>query len=217
VRQAPQKEFHQAMLIACLVAIFKGSFDRRQQEIMDRYFQGARLEQEILVVTSRGMGKTWSVAMFVAALLMCVPCIDVAVFAQGQKSSDAVITLFLKFLKAHPRGGDIIIAEGHDHILLRGPRVSGRRLCTGCLRGVLPRQVVSHASWSDNIHPTPINALPTPAAAGGHRAVQQLILPNPNIRANAVALAKVPSGCDEIVLRWRRRRRRRQLWWLRRR
>jgi hypothetical protein len=109
------------MLIACLVAIFKGSFDRRQQEIMDRYFQGARLEQEILVVTSRGMGKTWSVAMFVAALLMCVPCIDVAVFAQGQKNSDAVITLVLKFLKAHPRGGDIIIAEGHDHILLRGP------------------------------------------------------------------------------------------------
>ena len=46
--------------------------------------------------------------MFIATLLMCVPGIDIAVFAQGQKNSDAVITLVRKLLEAHPRGAPMI-------------------------------------------------------------------------------------------------------------
>jgi hypothetical protein len=53
--------------------------------------------------------------------------------------------------------------RGSDDFLVF-PYISGRRLCTGCSGGVLPRQAVGHASRGDIVHPMPM-VHPTPMAA----------------------------------------------------
>ena len=52
----------------------------------------------MLVCTPRRFGKTWSVAMFVAALLYCVPNMWISVFSTGQRASSSLLDLAHKFV-----------------------------------------------------------------------------------------------------------------------
>jgi hypothetical protein len=125
VRQPLQKTMHEAMLIATLDSIYESSFDaRHQREIMERFFSGAPHEPELLIVAPRRVGKTWSVAIFIAACLLCIPGVDIAVFEKEEEGSvnySAVITLTRQLLSAHPRGGAMLARVTVKKMIMHPP------------------------------------------------------------------------------------------------
>ena len=54
--------------------------------------------QRVLVCTPRRFGKTWAVAMFIAALIYCVPNMWISVFSTGQRASSSLLDLTHKFV-----------------------------------------------------------------------------------------------------------------------
>jgi len=56
-------------------------------------------QQETLVVMPRRAGKTWSMAMFCAAMLLVCPDIEISVFATGQRTAGKLLKLIVKMLR----------------------------------------------------------------------------------------------------------------------
>lgn len=119
IRAPHQRIWHRDMLNAALVAIYGPQFRLRRAEILARHGWDD-MRQELIFVTARGVGKTWSVAIFVAAMLICVPNMTIAVFAQGQDNANAVITLVTSFVMAHPRGRAMVERRAARWLRLRG-------------------------------------------------------------------------------------------------
>lgn len=74
------------------------------------------------MVTSRGMGKTWSVAMFCAVMMICIPGIQITVFAVGQYTANKMVTLTKQFLQRHPEGRELLGGrQSAESVVLQGP------------------------------------------------------------------------------------------------
>jgi hypothetical protein len=131
VRAPHQKDFHHAMVNAALVSIYGDGFATREREVLDRHGWRA-LEQELLVTTARGVGKTWCVAMFVAAMLICVPNVTIAVFAQVRARAPAR-TLARAFTHP-PRRANATVMPSSSSCSSLSWRT--RRAPTCCRRGV---------------------------------------------------------------------------------
>ena len=57
-----------------------------------------KLQQEVLIVMPRRRGKTYSVAMAAAAVILCVPGCSVAVFSTGERIAHALMKVVLSFI-----------------------------------------------------------------------------------------------------------------------
>lgn len=79
IRSADQIQFHEAFLQACLPKIYGSDWDLHSLRVM-REFDIKRIRYEVLAMTPRRWGKTWSVATFVLALLLNVPGIKICIF-----------------------------------------------------------------------------------------------------------------------------------------
>lgn len=86
IRSQPQIDMHQAYIAACLPKIFQETWQRDSDAIKRRYGV-QKLEQEVLVLAPRRSGKTVSVGMFCAALLVSVPSLEISIFATAQRTA----------------------------------------------------------------------------------------------------------------------------------
>eukprot|EP00854_Cymbomonas_tetramitiformis_P000187 gene189-327_t len=90
-RTNSQKQFHKAFLGATLAHIYGAvDFERHRTRILAQN-NLSDPSFEVLVVTPRRWGKTTSVAMFVAALLLSVADMWVSVFSTGQRASSSLL------------------------------------------------------------------------------------------------------------------------------
>lgn len=120
-RHDTQKLWHWHIIAACLPHIYKRDWSRARNRVL-KSMGIDRLRSEVLVMTSRRAGKTWSIAMFVASVLLCVPGLRVVVISTGGRASG-------KLMKASACAG------GHGRVLKSGrtgsdslhPSNSGRR------------------------------------------------------------------------------------------
>jgi hypothetical protein len=71
---------------------------------------------EVLVRTPRRMGKTVSVAMFVAAVLENCPGIKICIFSTGQRASSGLMSEIKKLLKKIPNGTERIVKETQEEL-----------------------------------------------------------------------------------------------------
>ena len=101
--------------------IYGKDFDASAQRILE-VNDWERFQQEVLIVTARGIGKTWSVAMFVAALLMRCPAISISVFAVAKRAAVNMIHLIDQMVTSHPEGRDMVITpRSAERLRLQGP------------------------------------------------------------------------------------------------
>lgn len=101
--------------------IYGKDFDASAQRILEAN-RWERFQQEVLIVTARGIGKTWSVAMFVAALLMHCPAISISVFAVAKRAAVNMIRLIDQMASSHPTGrGMVVTPRSAERLRMRAP------------------------------------------------------------------------------------------------
>jgi hypothetical protein len=107
-----------------------------QERILHQYGI-SKLQQESLVVMPRRSGKTWSMAMFCAAMLLVCSDIEISVFATGQRTASKLLKLMTKMLKSAVEfiGGDSFkfLQQNKEAVVLLGPDKT-ERTC-GCYPG----------------------------------------------------------------------------------
>lgn len=77
-----------------------------------------KVRPEVLVVTPRRYGKTWSIAMFVASVLLNVPGIKVAVFSTGHRASNWLMMKVAKFINDIEGGGERICRQNQEQLFV---------------------------------------------------------------------------------------------------
>ena len=101
VRSDDQKRFHFWFMQSILPQIYGATWDANARRTLQKW-NITRVRHEVTVITPRRFGKTWSVAMFVASVLVHVPGIQVAIFSTGKRASSSLMRLVLGFLGQVP-------------------------------------------------------------------------------------------------------------------
>ncbi|KAK3289740.1 hypothetical protein CYMTET_2869 [Cymbomonas tetramitiformis] len=126
-RTNSQKQFHKAFLGATLAHIYgPGDFERHRTRILAQNNMSDP-SFEVLVVTPRRWGKTTSVAMFVAALLLSVADMWVSVFSTGQRASSSLLEQVCKMICHVPRGSSRILRRNQEQVFIKGDASSDVR------------------------------------------------------------------------------------------
>ena len=119
-RTDQQKVFHEHMINACLPIIFGDELQFHMDRILKEN-SWEEIMQELLCVTPRRFGKTWAVAMFCAAILVCVPYVEVVVFAMAMRAARKMLALIDKFLSRHEEGNKMLCRpHNQERLTLRG-------------------------------------------------------------------------------------------------
>jgi hypothetical protein len=100
-RQVLQCKFHAEMLKACIPTIFREEYERNRQSILRRW-KFDDINTKVQVFAARRMGKTFSVCMLIASLLLQVPGIRIAVFGVALRTAIAIVKQVTRFLKSTP-------------------------------------------------------------------------------------------------------------------
>lgn len=89
-RHENQKLWHWWMIVACLRHIYGSDWQNASTRVL-RSLGLKEIRTEILVMTPRRFGKTWSVSMIVCALLLSVPGFRIAVISPGSRTSGKML------------------------------------------------------------------------------------------------------------------------------
>jgi hypothetical protein len=100
-RSYHQRLFHEDFLKACTRIFWKtcapGQFARDHQKILVSN-NWEHLAQEILISTPRRFGKTISVSMFAAALIVSCPAVEISVYSTCKRISQKLLRNIQKFI-----------------------------------------------------------------------------------------------------------------------
>ena len=83
-----------------------------------------RITQEIMILASRRVGKTYFVAMLLASCMICFPSIEIACFSLALRTSQKMMRLVVDFLNMHEKGRYMIIKHNQEQLILRGDTLS---------------------------------------------------------------------------------------------
>ncbi|KAK3252901.1 hypothetical protein CYMTET_37824 [Cymbomonas tetramitiformis] len=119
-RTTSQKTFHKAFLRATLAHIY------------------------VLIVTPRRWGKTTSVGMFVAALLLSTPEMWVSIFSTGQRASSGLLDMVYKMVCAVPGGSARVARKNQEQLFIKGDEVLDVRRLYSYLSSVQGASFRSH-------------------------------------------------------------------------
>ena len=117
-RHEYQVDFHEEFIKSCLPKIFEKEWDSDYDAILEQ-FDMDRLTQEILVVTPRRFGKTYSIAMFCAAYLYCIPRTRIAIFSTGQRTARTLMLLVYAFLSCLNEFEDVVDTKNSETVILK--------------------------------------------------------------------------------------------------
>ena len=127
-RYVLQKRFHNAMITSMLPNIYGTDFHANKERIKKKFNITGDIKQEVMILSARKIGKTWTVAMFVAALLITIPKISIVVFSMASRTSKQMVRIVDDFLTRHQKGTDMIIhPHSQEQITLRGTCRSRRQ------------------------------------------------------------------------------------------
>lgn len=100
-RSYHQRQFHEDFLQACARIFWKtapaGQFARDHHTILVKN-GWEHLSQEILISTPRRFGKTISVSMFAAALIVSCPRVEVSIYSTCKRISQKLLRNIQKFI-----------------------------------------------------------------------------------------------------------------------
>jgi hypothetical protein len=116
-----QMMFINAFISACAPLIFGRDWIRCKTA----YLKAHDIQEVIyqaLAMSPRRFGKTWSVAIFVVAMLWCIPGIEIAIFSTNLRAAKAMIGWIRKFMMHLPGGADRLAndAQIELHVVPKG-------------------------------------------------------------------------------------------------
>lgn len=114
-RSREQRAFHTWFIQAAIPHIYREEWGAHSSAILKRYDM-KRVQAEVMCLTPRRFGKTWSVAMYVAAMLLCVPGLTIAVFSRAIRQSSDMAKWVLKFIAKIPGGSARLVRQSKEII-----------------------------------------------------------------------------------------------------
>lgn len=133
-----QVEIHKEFTLACLPKIFQVSWDRNKA-LIKKQFNVRSVQQEVLVVMPRRRGKSFSTAMFTAAMLLSVPSCSCIIFSTGERTAQLLMTVIADMVERAFTHGSVKRDDYHyetnnkETIVFYGPDGTKRSLM--CLPG----------------------------------------------------------------------------------
>ena len=123
-----QKRIHEGMLGACMQLIFRNSKDSDMK--LARAEIGMRKsKQQFMAITPRRFGKTYAVAMYVAAMVLACPDVSIAIFSTAKRASELLLRQAVDFILSIKGTKDRIKSCSADCVVIRhGTRES--KLCS---------------------------------------------------------------------------------------
>jgi len=122
-RSEDQLTFHNAFVHATLRQIYADSWAEHSVRVMEQE-QITKIRSEVLIMTPRRWGKTWSVAMFVTALLLNVPGIKIACFSTGKRASGSLMEIVGGMITKVEGGYERIIRRTQEHLYISSVALS---------------------------------------------------------------------------------------------
>ncbi len=119
-RSAVQRIFHKWFIQATLPKLYREDWDESSQRILAQHNLD-RIHAEILCITPRRYGKTTSIAMYVATMLLCVPGIKIVVFSASGRASTLLQRQVAKFINSIPGGTDRILVQNKENLFIGTP------------------------------------------------------------------------------------------------
>jgi len=123
VRSPMQMDFHESMFLSAIGHFYKKDLNTHAHKIMRRH-NVRDLEKNITaILTARRVGKTTSLASFIASFLVSVEECTIAVFSTGARASGLVLDLVAKFIR-HLDGGkwaNKILRHNGEMLWVQGP------------------------------------------------------------------------------------------------
>jgi hypothetical protein len=100
-RSFHQRAFHESYIRACARVFFKtdppAHFEKNQQRLLELN-NWAHISQEVLVSTPRRFGKTISISMFAAALIVSAPAIECSIYSTCKRISTKLLRMVVRFI-----------------------------------------------------------------------------------------------------------------------
>lgn len=124
VRSPDQLLFHKFFTIAVLPHIFGSDWESNCVRIMEE-LEIDKITYEVMAMTPRRWGKTWSVAMFILALVLCVPGIRVGVFSTGGRASGSLMSILKTFMKSIPGAEARICKSSKEELFIAATPCGG--------------------------------------------------------------------------------------------
>jgi hypothetical protein len=97
IRSREQRMIHEVYIRTSIPKIFQNEWEDNQERIMLKYGI-QKLQQETFVVMPRRSGKTWSMAMYCAVMLVVCSDIEISIFATGQRTAGKLLKVKEPFL-----------------------------------------------------------------------------------------------------------------------
>jgi hypothetical protein len=129
-RSFVQKQLHSVFANACLDVIFRGTTESDVARAMSAA-NISTIEKWVAVKMPRRLGKTWSVSMYIAAMMwaMSITGVKVTVYSSGLRASTNLAKTVRTFLAMLPGATEQITVENLEEItLVAGPRAPVRSL-----------------------------------------------------------------------------------------
>lgn len=112
-----QKLFHDHFIRACLPIIYQDDWELSSERVM-RELGIEEIRPEFMVITPRRFGKTYSVAMFAAAMLLHVPGVKIAVFSTGRRASSGLMSEILRRMNHVPGAQKRILKQTEEELYI---------------------------------------------------------------------------------------------------
>jgi hypothetical protein len=116
-RSHHQIKFHDCFTRACLRIIYGADYERCEPQLL-REFAVPEFRTEVMIVTPRRFGKTFSVAQYCAAFAASVMGKEVAIFSTGRRASKKILDLVWRFLKPIMRPTQKLMLKNVEEIHL---------------------------------------------------------------------------------------------------
>lgn len=139
IKRSPmQMDFHESMFLSAIGHFYKKDLNVQAHNIMRRH-NVRDLEKNITaILTARRVGKTTSLASFIAAMMTSVEECTIAVFSTGARASSLVLDLVHAFI-LHLDGGawaNRVIAKNQETLWLQGPNGKNDKRKLSCVPSV---------------------------------------------------------------------------------
>ena len=118
-RSKSQREFHKHYISACLKKIFGKDLHRNMLRIMEM-FKMKEVRSDVIVCTPRRWGKTFSVALYVAACIWSQPGWEVSIYSTGRRASRKLLMLIRKMIVAIAGSDSCILQFNEENLEVRG-------------------------------------------------------------------------------------------------
>jgi len=116
-RSELQKQMHEVMIKCCNKIIFGNETVVRWEALIRQKYKWKDMRQEQIITAPRRFGKTYAVAMFVVALALAKPGVEISIFYTGARASGQDTGMMGKvkeFMKGHFQIPDSAIVKDRD-------------------------------------------------------------------------------------------------------